>query len=155
LKSKNRPWIGSVQGAVATWSVISRRYFLMIYDSAGLTRSLPLPVLTRSKNGFGLLRQSSAAFVVCAFALVVSAQSVTPKRIVVLYWDNKEFPGNIKFEESFKTRLQLNQRQDVEYYPEYFELSRFPEEKHILGFRDLLQAKYAGRSIDVVVASAD
>jgi signal transduction histidine kinase len=51
--------------------------------------------------------------------------------------------------------LQLNQRQDVEYFPEYFELSRFPEEKHILSFRDYLQAKYASRSVDVVVASAD
>src|ERR1700752_2089366 len=89
---------------------------------------------------------------VCLSSFVVSAQT-TPKRLVVLYWDNKEFPGNIRFEESFKTRLQLGQRQDVEYYPEYFELSRFPEEKHIRSFRDYLRAKYAGRSVDVVVAS--
>ena len=42
-------WIRSVQGAVATWSAISKHYFLTIFDSHGLTRSLPLPVLTRSK----------------------------------------------------------------------------------------------------------
>ena len=30
--SRKRSWIGSVQGAVATWSVISTRYFLMIPD---------------------------------------------------------------------------------------------------------------------------
>jgi len=87
--------------------------------------------------------------------VVVSAQAIEPKRIVVLYWDNKDFPGNIRFEESFKTRLQLGQRQDVEYFPEYFELSRFPEEKHISSFRDYLKAKYTGRTVDVVVASAD
>lgn len=97
----------------------------------------------------------AVAFVVCACSLVVSAQAIEPKRLVVLYWDNKDFPGNIRFEESFKTRLQLGQRQDVEYFPEYFELSRFPEEKHISGFRDYLRAKYANRSVDVVVASAD
>jgi signal transduction histidine kinase len=85
----------------------------------------------------------------------VSAQAIQPKRVVVIYWDNKEFPGNARFEESFKTRLQLGQRQDVEYYPEYFELSRFPEEKHISSFRNYLKAKYAGRTVDVVVASAD
>jgi hypothetical protein len=45
-------WIGSVQGAVATWSVIRMPYFLTILDSHGLTRSLPLPVLTRSKRQF-------------------------------------------------------------------------------------------------------
>jgi len=94
-------------------------------------------------------------FVVCVSCLAVSAQTTTPKRVVVLYWDNKEFPGNARFEESFKTRLQLGQRQDVEYYPEYFEYSRFPEEKQISTFRDYLRAKYATRSVDVVVASAD
>ena len=30
LKVRNRSWIGSVQRAVATWSVISMRHFLMI-----------------------------------------------------------------------------------------------------------------------------
>ncbi|HWF89979.1 MAG TPA: hypothetical protein VN659_14135 [Pyrinomonadaceae bacterium] len=38
-----RSWIGSVQGAVATWSVISMRYFLAIRDSTigpGRYRSL-------------------------------------------------------------------------------------------------------------------
>ena len=102
-----------------------------------------------------VIRLIVVVFVVCAFSLVVCAQTTTPKRIVVLYWDNKDFPGNARFEESFKTRLQLNQRQDVEYFPEYFELSRFPEEKHILSFRDYLEAKYANRTVDVVVASAD
>ena len=96
--------------------------------------------------------------IVCAlivFASIASAQAIEPKRVVVLYWDNKDFPGNARFEESFKTRLQLGQRQDVEYFPEYFELSRFPEEKHIASFRDYLHAKYANRRVDVVVASAD
>ena len=102
-----------------------------------------------------VIRLIVVVFVVCAVSLVISAQTTTPKRIVVLYWDNKDFPGNARFEESFKTRLRLGQRQDLEYFPEYFELSRFPEEKHISGFRDYLKAKYTSRSVDVVVASAD
>lgn len=96
--------------------------------------------------------------VVCAFMLLVPAaraQAVAPKRLVVLYWDNKEFPGNAKFEESFKAQLQLDRRQDVEYFPEYFEFSRFPEENHALSFRNHLREKYSYRTIDVVVASAD
>jgi signal transduction histidine kinase len=97
----------------------------------------------------------SVACVFCFATQIVSAQSITPKRIVVLYWDNKEFPGNIKFEESFKTRLQLGQRGDLEYFPEYFEFSRFPEENQQLSYRNYLQSKYADRQVDVVVASAD
>lgn len=94
---------------------------------------------------------------VCVFVLLVpmARAQVAPKRVVVLYWDNKEYPGNAKFEESFKTQLQLDRRQDLEYFPEYFEYSRFPEENTAAYFRNYLQAKYAKRSVDVVVASAD
>ena len=33
LKSKNRTWIGSVQGAAATWSVIGMQYSRRILES--------------------------------------------------------------------------------------------------------------------------
>jgi signal transduction histidine kinase len=95
---------------------------------------------------------------VCAFALPVSlcrAQAAAPKRLVVLYWDNKEFPGNVRFEQSLKAQLQLDRRQDIEYFPEYFEASRFPDQNTAVSFRNYLQAKYAHRGVDVVVASAD
>jgi signal transduction histidine kinase len=96
-----------------------------------------------------------ACVLILATASTVRSQKVAPKRLVVLYWDNKEFPGNVRFEESLKAQLQLDRRQDVEYFPEYFEFSRFPEESHKVSFRNYLQSKYSGRSVDVVVASAD
>ena len=100
---------------------------------------------------------STFTLVVCAFVVLgpVARAQVVPKRVVVLYWDNKEFPGNVKFEESFKAQLQVDRRQDLEYFPEYFEASRFPEENTAVTFRNYLQAKYAKRTVDVVVASAD
>jgi hypothetical protein len=95
---------------------------------------------------------------VCAFTLLVPptrAQAIAPKRLVVLYWDNKEFLGNARFEQSLKAQLQLDRRQDVEYFPEYFEASRFPDQNTAVFFRNYLQAKYSNRTVDVVVASAD
>lgn len=85
---------------------------------------------------------------------VVSAQTVAPKRIVVLYWDNKDFPGNIRFDEAFQSQLRSSS-DNFEYYPEYFESTRFPGEQYETSFREYLRNKYAGRPIDVVVASAD
>lgn len=96
--------------------------------------------------------------VVCAFtplAPLGRAQTTAPKRLVVLYWDNKEFPGNARFEKSLKAYLQLDRRQDIEYFPEYFEASRFPDQNTAVSFRNYLQAKYAQDPADVVVASAD
>jgi len=78
-----------------------------------------------------------------------------PKRVLVLYWDNKDYPGNIKFDESFKAVLQHSAFSNAEYYSEYFESSRFPGEAEALSFRDYLREKYAARNIDVVVATAD
>jgi signal transduction histidine kinase len=78
-----------------------------------------------------------------------------PFRVVVLYWDNKDFPGNVKFDESFKSGLQQSHySSNLEYYPEYMETTRFPGKNQDF-FRDYLRQKYEGRTIDVVVASAD
>src|ERR1043165_5074495 len=67
LKVRKCAWTGSVQGAVATWSVISMRYFLTMVDPHDLTRSLPLPVLTRSKCDSRLLRKATLSFSSAAF----------------------------------------------------------------------------------------
>jgi PAS domain S-box-containing protein len=75
-------------------------------------------------------------------------------RVLVLFWDNKDFPGNIKFDESFKALLQTNRTVRVEYYPEYMETTRFPGQSQAF-FHDYLRQKYAGRNMDVVVATAD
>ena len=75
-------------------------------------------------------------------------------RVLVLYWDNKDFPGNVKFDESFKAVLLTHSSERIEYYPEYMETTRFPNQSQAF-FHDYLRQKYAGRSIDVVVATAD
>jgi PAS domain S-box-containing protein len=89
------------------------------------------------------------------YVTILPAQpSATRKRVLVLYWDNKDFPGNVKFDENFKRVLASSQRDDIEYYPEFMETTRFPGQNQAF-FRDYLQNKYADRSIDVVVAMAD
>ena len=74
-----------------------------------------------------LARSFSLALVVLLLALTstpLRAQP-TPKRVLVIYWDNKDFPGNVLFDGSFKGQLDLVAK-DAEYYPEYMEPTRFP-----------------------------
>lgn len=82
-------------------------------------------------------------------------QSPTPKRVVVLYWYNKDFPGNVLFDESFNAVLQSAKISNLEYYPEYLESNRFPGETQETYLRDYLRQKYADRPIDAVVAVTD
>ena len=82
-------------------------------------------------------------------------QSTAPKRVLVLYWYGKDFPGNVRFDRSFQAALQAAPAGTVEYYPEYLETDRFPGENQSLLLHDYLRRKYADRTIDVVVATAD
>jgi PAS domain S-box-containing protein len=97
------------------------------------------------------------ALVVFLFALadqgLCAQTAVAPKRVLVLYWDNKDFPGNARFDENFKAHLDLI-APGTEYYPEYMETTRFQGADQSF-FHDYLRQKYASRNIDVIVASAD
>ena len=91
---------------------------------------------------------------VCLFisSLATSALGQSaPKRVLVLYWYNKDYPWNVRFDQSFQAALQAG----VEYYPEYLETNRFPGETQESVLRDYLRQKYSDRNIDVVVATSD
>src|SRR5215831_1240628 len=94
----------------------------------------------------------SAAAFVCAS--IAAQPAATPKRVLVLYWDNKDFPGNVMFDASFKHVIESAQPGAIEYYPEYMEVSRFPGQDQSF-FKEYLRQKYSARPIDVVVATAD
>ena len=83
------------------------------------------------------------------------SQESAPKRILVLFWYDRFFPGNIAFDEQFRTDLRSAAPEGIEYYSEYLETNRFPGENQSLLMRDYLRKKYAGRTIDVVVATAN
>ena len=92
------------------------------------------------------------------FVVVVAATLLSPwpglgqqetraKRVLVLYWHDRNYPSNTGFEESFRNGLPTA----FEYYPEYLEINRFPGETQSLALRDYLRQKYAGRTLDVIV----
>ncbi|HVQ63733.1 MAG TPA: PAS domain S-box protein [Terriglobia bacterium] len=96
------------------------------------------------------------AVVLLTLPSITRAQQVaTPKRILLLYWQQRDYAGNIAFEQNFRAGLKSAPPGTVEYYSEYLESDRFPGEKQSLLFRDYLQTKYADRNIDVVLSVTD
>ena len=71
----------------------------------------------------------------------------------MLYWYNKDFPANVRFDRSFQAALQSAPAGSIEYYPEYLESDRFPGEKQEKALHNYLRQKYADRDINVVVAA--
>ena len=82
-------------------------------------------------------------------------QSTAPKRVLALYWYNKDYPGNVIFDRSFQAALESAPAGSVEYYPEYLDTKRFPGENQSQLLHEYLRQKYADRTIDVAVAVTD
>ena len=101
-----------------------------------------------------------AAFFALASVLLMTSvcraqENPSPKAILVIYWYNKDFPGNAVFDKSFQSALNSRPAGSIEYYNEYLESNRFPGESQAETLRDYLQRKYAKRRIDVIVVAGD
>jgi PAS domain-containing protein len=79
-------------------------------------------------------------------------QSLWPKQVLVLYWEDQNHPANIDFARDLRANLQSLAPGGIEYYSEFLEANRFPGEKQSKLLHDYMLQKYAGRRMDVVVA---
>ena len=86
---------------------------------------------------------------------VIAQQTSAPKRVLVLYWYDKNYPGHVRWDQGFKPALEQGEEGSIEYYPEYLEANRFPGENQSQILHDYLIEKYAGHPVDVVVAQSD
>lgn len=87
-------------------------------------------------------------------ASVVNAQEVS-KKILILYWESKDFVGNISFDKGFQAGLSADPSSKWELFSEYLDSTRFPGEHQTELLHDYLRGKYANQKIDVVVATPD
>src|SRR5574338_529751 len=77
------------------------------------------------------------------------------KKVLVLYWETKDFVGNISFDQGFQMGLKAEPSSKWELFSEYLDSTRFPGEHQAELLHDYLREKYANQKIDVVVATPD
>jgi len=95
------------------------------------------------------------AFAAILFAMASAQVPKDRKNVLMLYWDNKDIPGNISFDQGFVAGMRSEPRDNWEVYNEYLDSSRFPGKHQYQILYDYLRQKYAGSSIDVIVATPD
>src|SRR4029453_17152805 len=88
-------------------------------------------------------------------ALVARQTSGSTKKVLVLYWYNKDYSWNVSFDQTFQDALRSDRSLNVEYYADYLETDRFPGRQQSAALHDFLRRKYSDRQIDVLVASSD
>jgi signal transduction histidine kinase len=82
-------------------------------------------------------------------------QLAEAKRVLVLYWYDRVYPGHTRWDQSFQTELQAASGGSIEHYSEFLEENRFPGVHQSHALRDYLKQKYAERPIDVVIAHSE
>jgi hypothetical protein len=102
------------------------------------------------------MKLRTALLAVCT-ALIVFIASAMPahsatRRIVLLFGERLELPGLALLQANFVRTLTLNSADRIELYNETMDLERFGSNNYQLFLRDFLQAKYADKKIDLVIA---
>ena len=98
----------------------------------------------------------AAGAVLLALLLPATGRCQQPPRkrsFLLLYWYNKDTPGNKEFDSQFQADVLSRLPAGAEFYSEYLEDNRFPGENQSVFLRDFLRQKYAGRPIDVVITN--
>ncbi len=90
-----------------------------------------------------------------AWPSAVSAQSASPKSILVLHTYAQQSMFRPVFDRALQQALNRKGMGDAEVYVETLEPNRFPGDNHAALFQQYLLQKYANRKIDVVIAVWD
>src|SRR5262245_18393858 len=84
----------------------------------------------------------------------VSDQVPAPRTVLTVYWSSESFPGTQGLDTAIQEALS-SRTERLDYFAEYLESDRFPDEEATLAFRDYIRRKYHGRHIDIVIAVTD
>ena len=93
-------------------------------------------------------------FLLAAWLYPTASAGAEPLRTVVaIYWGTEANPSNITFDQAIREVLLQDSGPPVDYFAEYLESDRFPEEVAAVALRDYLLQKYRDRRPpDVVIA---
>ena len=75
-----------------------------------------------------------------------------PKRILMLFSEGKDVPGNILLEQAVRAEMQKRSPYQLQFFAEHLDASHFSDPAHLQFFKDYLARKYTGENLDLIVA---
>ena len=90
----------------------------------------------------------------CGFPAFAS-EAHPPKKILLLYSYQSVLPAILEWDEGIRSGLQGIDPGPLEFYTEYLDLARFPGESYVKNLITLLQNKYSGKKIDLLIPVGD
>ena len=91
----------------------------------------------------------------CAASSVAAQTRMPLRRVLVLYSDDRLLPANIIADEAIRATFAGDTRNNIEFYSEFLDGSRFPGEAEQQRQRDFFRDKYQKRPPDLLIAGGD
>jgi len=98
---------------------------------------------------FGLMSFSASD---CPAQTSTNEPGLPIKRVLMIFNEGKDVPGNIVLEQAVRTELQKVVSNRIEFLSEYLDASHFSDKQHFRLFQDYLGKKYAGQKLDLILA---
>jgi len=81
-----------------------------------------------------------------------SAAPLQPaKKVLLLYSYQAVLPANLEWDTGIREALESTGQQPIEFHTEYLDLAHHPEETYLHSLIHLLQTKYSGKKIDLLI----
>jgi len=109
-----------------------------------------------ARSPLRLVMPAVALTFLAATSLRSTASDEAPplRTILTIYWSSESFPGTEALDAVIQQGVQSHSER-IDYFAEYLESDRFPDEEATQAFEDYIRRKYHGRRIDVVIAVTD
>ncbi len=114
---------------------------------------------------FGLIQIKHRLSPLVVFGLLLfcmiecQAQTVTtnavpvpsPKRVLMIFSEARDLPGNIAMEQAVREEMLAHSTNEIEFFTESVDASRYPEPQHYADFGDYIREKYGSQKLDLVM----
>jgi hypothetical protein len=87
-----------------------------------------------------------------AASLAATTPLQRPKSVLILYHERPGTPAHLLLDQSLRATLTAKITDRLDFYAEYMDISRFPGEEHLQPLYGLYRRKYAGRTMDLIIA---
>jgi signal transduction histidine kinase len=91
----------------------------------------------------------------CELAPAASAWADEHKRVLVLYSTRRDAEFSVVGEDELPKILDIGLARNLDYYSEFIDITRFPDESYRVAFGDFIRLKYQDVTFDLVVAMGD
>jgi signal transduction histidine kinase len=88
----------------------------------------------------------------CLAQSAAGLENSRPKRVLMLFGESKDVPGNIMQEQAVRTEMQKGSTNRIEFSSEYLDASHFSDKEHFRLFQNYLGKKYAGQNLDLIIS---